>query len=261
MSNNDWFTVEKIDNHTYAISEYGHWEHVHSYLLIGHEQAALIDTGTGISDLHLVVEQLTKLPVIVLTTHVHWDHIGNHGLFNKIYVHQKEKSWLENGIPGLSIEQIRKEVFKGITKALPSSVQPETYHIFKGKPTALYQDKDIFELGERKLKVIDTPGHSPGHVCFYDESSGYLFTGDLIYTETPIYAFYPSTNPVDLIKSFKKVANLEKEVSKVFGGHNELGLDSSILHEAGVDADFLINHNLIRFGSGILHFQRLSVQF
>ncbi|MDN3956017.1 MBL fold metallo-hydrolase [Sporolactobacillus laevolacticus] len=261
MSNTDWFTVKKIDSQTFAISEYGHWEHVHSYLLIGHERAALIDTGLGIGNLRSVVDQLTKLPVIVLTTHVHWDHIGSHGLFNKIYVHTKEKDWLENGIPGLSIEQIRKEVFRDITKTLPPSVQPENYNLFKGKPTGLFQEKDVFELGGRKLKVIDTPGHSPGHVCFYDQPTGYLFTGDLIYTKTPIYAFYPSTNPTDLVKSFKKVADLEKDVSKVFGGHNELGMDSSILHEARVDADFLINHSLVRFGTGIHHFQKLSVQF
>jgi glyoxylase-like metal-dependent hydrolase (beta-lactamase superfamily II) len=261
MSNSDWFTVEKIDAHTYAISEYGHWERVHSYLLIGREQAALIDTGIGIGDLHHVVEQLTELPVIVLTTHVHWDHIGGHGSFKKHFVHKKEKSWLENGIPGLSIQQIRSGVFKDITKPIPPSVHPETYYPFKGKPSGLFQDNDIFELGERKIKIIDTPGHSPGHVCFYDESTGYLFSGDLIYTETPIYAFYPSTNPADLVKSFKKVARLEKEVSKVFGGHNELGLDSSILYEAGEDAEYLINHDLVRFGAGTHHFKRLSVQF
>ncbi len=49
-----WFTVEKIDNFTYAISEYGHWENAHSYLLIGKTHAALIDTGLGIGDIKSV---------------------------------------------------------------------------------------------------------------------------------------------------------------------------------------------------------------
>ena len=47
----DWFTVGKIDQTTYAISEYGHWEKVHSYLLIGVKSAVLIDTGLGIGNL------------------------------------------------------------------------------------------------------------------------------------------------------------------------------------------------------------------
>ncbi|NLC43925.1 MAG: MBL fold metallo-hydrolase, partial [Clostridiales bacterium] len=41
----NWFTVEEIDSMTYAISEYGHWEKVHSYLVVGDKYAALIDTG------------------------------------------------------------------------------------------------------------------------------------------------------------------------------------------------------------------------
>lgn len=43
----DWFTIEKIDPDTYAVSEYRHWEQTHSYLVPGREKAALIDTGLG----------------------------------------------------------------------------------------------------------------------------------------------------------------------------------------------------------------------
>ncbi len=67
MSNaSDWFTVENIDNATFAISEYGHWTQVHSYLFIGKERAALIDTGLGITNIKEVVQQLTQLPVLWL---------------------------------------------------------------------------------------------------------------------------------------------------------------------------------------------------
>lgn len=47
-----WFTVQKIDSMTFAISEYGHWEKVHSFLLIGAEEAVLIDTGLGIDNIN-----------------------------------------------------------------------------------------------------------------------------------------------------------------------------------------------------------------
>src|SRR5699024_4789813 len=110
-----WFTVEQIDEKTFAISEYGHWEKVHSYLLIGEKKAGLIDTGLGIDNIKRVTDQLTDLPIIVLTTHVHWDHIGSHGEFEHIYVHQDDEDWLRNGIKGLSIEQIRKDVSRDIT--------------------------------------------------------------------------------------------------------------------------------------------------
>lgn len=47
----NWFTIEKIDSNTYAISEYKHWEETHSYLLIGEKSALLIDTGLGVSNI------------------------------------------------------------------------------------------------------------------------------------------------------------------------------------------------------------------
>ena len=48
----DWFTVEKIDEDTYAISEYQHWEETHCYLLCGTKRALLIDTGLGAGVTH-----------------------------------------------------------------------------------------------------------------------------------------------------------------------------------------------------------------
>lgn len=86
---NNWFTIEKIDDATYAISEYGHWEKMHSYLLLGEEYALLIDTGLGIGNIKTEIDSLTNLPVKVVTTHVHWDHIGCHSLFSDISVQKK----------------------------------------------------------------------------------------------------------------------------------------------------------------------------
>ena len=54
-----WFAVEEIDNDTFAISEYRHWEETHCYLLLGTESAILIDTGLGISNIRNIVDHLT----------------------------------------------------------------------------------------------------------------------------------------------------------------------------------------------------------
>ena len=95
----NWFTVEKIDNGTYAISEYKHWEETHCYLLCGTEKAVLIDTGLGVANIKAVVDSLTTLPITVITTHVHWDHIGGHGYFDNIAVHEMEENWLSIQFP------------------------------------------------------------------------------------------------------------------------------------------------------------------
>ena len=95
----DWFTVEKIDNNTFAISEYKHWEETHCYLLCGNEKAILIDTGLGVENIKEITDSLTKLPIMVITTHVHWDHIGGHKFFDNIAVYEAEKNWLAVKFP------------------------------------------------------------------------------------------------------------------------------------------------------------------
>ena len=84
MNIKSWFSVEKIDSDTFAISEYKHWEDTHCYLLCGTEKAVFIDTGLGVGNIREIVDSLTSLPVTVMTTHVHWDHIGGHRYFEKI---------------------------------------------------------------------------------------------------------------------------------------------------------------------------------
>ncbi|MDF9762839.1 glyoxylase-like metal-dependent hydrolase (beta-lactamase superfamily II) [Peribacillus simplex] len=255
-----WFTVQELDSETFAISEYGHWENVHSFLLLGGTRAALIDTGLGLDSIKRITDQLTDLPIIVLTTHVHADHIGGHGDFDTIYVHGDDADWLINGIKGLSLEQIRKEMARDITITIPESFDPITYKPFQGYPDKLLTDGETIDLGNRSLGIYHTPGHSPGHISILDNETGYLFTGDLLYSDTPVYAFYPSTSPEDLVNSLEKIAKLQK-VSKIYGGHNQLGLEPRILEEVLEAIQYLRENNLVRHGTGVHTFKSFSVQF
>ena len=69
MKKDEWFTVEPIDERTFALSEYGQWMKLHSFLFIGEEKAVLIDTGLGIANICAVVESLTNLPITVSSHH------------------------------------------------------------------------------------------------------------------------------------------------------------------------------------------------
>ncbi|MCH7321530.1 MBL fold metallo-hydrolase [Solibacillus sp. MA9] len=260
MLKDDWFTVRQIDDKTFAISELGHWEKVHSFLLLGDSKAALIDTGLGIDSMKRVTDQLTTLPIDVITTHVHSDHIGSHGEYTRIFVHEDEESWLTNGIVGLSIEQIRANTARDITIPIPNSFNPDTYTPFTGRPTGLLKHGDVFDLGNRKLIIYHTPGHSPGHITIFDETKGYLFTGDLLYDETPIYAFYPTTNPVDLVNSLEKIAKIPN-INMIYGSHNSLGITPDILNEVKLAIAHLKDNDLVKFGTGIHRFNGFSVQF
>ncbi len=260
MLNDPWFTVREIDEKTYAISELGHWEKVHSFLLLGDKKAVLIDTGLGIDNMKRITDQLTNLPIDVITTHVHWDHIGSHGQYERLFVHEAEKDWLVNGIVGLSLQQIRDNVARDIRTPVPESFDPNTYKPFQGEPTGILVDGDTMELGNRKLTVYHTPGHSPGHIAVFDETNGYLFTGDLLYDKTPIYAFYPTTSPVDLVHSLEKLTRIP-HISMIYGSHHTLGLTPEILGEVKLAVNYLQKHDFVRFGTGIHRFKGFSIQF
>ncbi len=260
MLKDRWFTVQEIDNSTFAISEYGHWEKVHSFLLLGVKEAALIDTGLGIDNIKRITDQLTSLPIKVLTTHVHVDHIGSHGEYNEIYVHKGDKDWLVNGIKGLPIEQIRKDIGRDITLPTPETFNPETYTPYQGFPTGLLHDGDVIDLGNRQLEIYHTPGHSPGHISILDSLGKYLFTGDLLYDQTPIYAFYPSTSPVDLVDSLERISGFE-DIKMIYGSHNSLGLEPNIMKEVKKGIAYLKEKDLVKFGTGLHKFNGFSVQF
>ena len=101
-----WFTVDRIDEDTYIISEYRHWEETHCYLLNGSGRSLLIDTGLGICNIYDEVVKLADQPVTAVATHIHWDHIGGHQYFPDFYAHEEELEWLSGGFP-LSMETVR----------------------------------------------------------------------------------------------------------------------------------------------------------
>lgn len=219
----DWFSVEKIDANTYSISEYRHWEETHAYLLLGRDKALLIDTGLGICDISRVVKKLTDLSVAAVATHVHWDHIGGHRYYPEFYAHEAELEWLNGKFP-LRLEMVREMVLDRCD--VPEEFRVEEYEIFQGMPTRVLQDGDTIDSGGRVLKVYHTPGHSPGHMCFWEQETGYLFTGDLVYLGE-LFAYYPSTDPEAYLESMERVAALP--VKRVFPGHHSLDIQPEAL--------------------------------
>ncbi len=251
----DWFTVEEIDARTFAISEYKHWEETHCYLLCGQECAVLIDTGLGVSNISNIVAELTRLPVMVATTHVHWDHIGGHRFFDRIAVHELEKDWLSVQFP-IPLQTVRKSLTIRSCD-FPKEFNIDGYQIFQGVPQRLLHDGDSLDLGGREIQVIHTPGHSPGHCCFYEPERKYLYSGDLIYKGC-LYAFYPTTDPILFYESVRKIQKYK--ISKVLPGHHQLDIPVSLIDE--VEAGFAqIEHNgQLKQGNGLFDFGYFQIQ-
>lgn len=244
-----WFTIDRIDDHTHIISEYRHWEETHCYLLEGNERALLIDTGLGICNIAAEVSRLTALPVAAVATHIHWDHIGGHQYYPEFSVHEAELPWLNGGFP-LSMEAIRRMVVDRCD--LPEDFDVSDYQLFQGTPTRILHDSDTIDLGGRALTVLHTPGHSPGHMCFFEEGTGYLFTGDLVYKGT-LLANHPSTDPQAYLGSLERIADLPAR--RLFPAHHALDIQPEMLLRMRdslrqLDAEGQLRHGSGRFDSG-----------
>ena len=250
----NWFTLEKIDEDTYVISEYKHREETHCYLLIGKEKALLIDTGLGVANIKEVVNGITELPVMVVTTHVHWDHIGGHKYFDNITVHENEKEWLMENFP-LPLEIVKRNLLDE-NGEFPECFDVEKYEVFHGTPQLIMCDNDEIDLGERVIKVVHTPGHSPGHCCFYEEQRLYLYSGDLVYKGC-LDMFYPSTNPCEFAKSIKKVTGLS--VGKILPGHHDLDVPVQMIFKIDEAFSILDKSGKLKQGEGIFEFEDFQI--
>lgn len=250
-----WFTVEKIDAQTFAISEYKHWEETHCYLLCGRERAALIDTGLGVANIRKIVDGLTRLPVTAVTTHVHWDHIGGHKYFDSIAVHELEKDWLSVKFP-MPLRAVKDNLTK-YPCDFPAEFDVDAYNVFRGIPQRILRDGDRLELGGREIQVVHTPGHSPGHCCFYEPERKYLFSGDLIYKGC-LYAFYPTTDPQLFYDSVKRVRGYK--IARILPGHHQLNIPVSIIDEIEAGFAQIDASGKLKQGSGLFEFGGFKIQ-
>jgi glyoxylase-like metal-dependent hydrolase (beta-lactamase superfamily II) len=84
-SSDPWFEVYRVAPRTFAIYEPHQSEETISYLIVGDTRALLFDTGLGIGDLRRVTSALTQLPIVVVNSHTHNDHVGDNWQFDTVY--------------------------------------------------------------------------------------------------------------------------------------------------------------------------------
>ena len=115
---------------------------------------------------------------------------------------------------------------------------------------------ECIRLGDRVIEVIHTPGHSPGHMCFWEEKTGYLFTGDLAYRGM-LTAWFPSTDPEAYLKSLETVAALP--VKKVFPAHHALDIRPEMIIRMRNAFVQLKEKGMLHHGSGTFDYGDWSV--
>jgi glyoxylase-like metal-dependent hydrolase (beta-lactamase superfamily II) len=220
-----WFEVYRVAPQTLAIYEPRQSEETIGYLILGRERALLFDTGMGIGDLRALIAKLTTLPVVVMNSHTHDDHVGNNWQFDTVY--GMDTGFTRESAKG-SKADAQAEIAPGeVCGKLPVGFDRAAYATRPWKIAKWMHDGDRIELGGRTLGIIATPGHTPDAICLFDRANGLLFTGDTYYPGT-IWLYRPETDLVAYGKSVRRMAAL---VRLVLGAHNVPVADPSVLGE------------------------------
>jgi len=213
-----WFEVYRVGEGVLAIMEPKQWQEVISYLILGAEGALLFDTGMGIASIRAVVEELTELPVTVLNSHTHFDHVSGNWEFDRIVA--MDTDYTRASAEGTPNEDVREEVSAAaLCGPLPEDVTEGGY---VSRPFAVAEfvyDGHEVSLGDRVLEILHIPGHTDDAIALLDRAAGYVWTGDSFY-EGPIWLFWPGTDLEAYRRSSERLASLVPGLIRVFPAHN-----------------------------------------
>jgi glyoxylase-like metal-dependent hydrolase (beta-lactamase superfamily II) len=217
----DWFHVYPIDPQTYAISEPKYWQENVSYLLIGTRSALLFDTGPGIYSILAEVQRLTLLPVIVIPSHLHFDHVGDLEEFTDVRL-------LDT--PALRV-QVRNGYF------VETAPQYQLRGSIKYRVRRWIKDGQTIDLGGRHVRLLSTPGHTPDSVSLVDGNGERLFTGDLVNRIATLCAV-PGSDVNEMAGSLQRLLAFGRPDGVAYEAHAEAPLTRAELEQlAGGIAD------------------------
>ncbi|MBQ62114.1 MAG: MBL fold metallo-hydrolase [Gammaproteobacteria bacterium] len=215
---------------------------INSYVITSGDRNLVIDTGMNRPECQEVLEAgLESLDVDLkrtdfIATHLHADHQGLISTLmtssSKIYMgsldspsfRNNNDTWSKDGFMG---DYARRSGFP--VADLEASMQNHPGFKYSSAMNIDYIDLhegDCFDVGEYHLEVIDTPGHTDGHICLYDADHKLFISGDHVLGDiTPnIATWSDDADPLaDYINSLQKVSQLE--VDKCLPGHRSLIAD------------------------------------
>ncbi|WP_085899897.1 MBL fold metallo-hydrolase [Kiloniella majae] len=241
----DWFDVQKVSNRLYTISEPRHYEHTVMNLLVGKQHAVLIDTGCGIGNLSRVVEQLTNLPVTVVNTHTHLDHLGSNHQFSDIIMfdHPNSRNVSQNGaLKEDFVRELLDEKF--VTPPWPRSFELASTTLPPFKVSRWIKHEDILELGDICLKVLHTPGEASDHICLLEQNDRILFTGDIL-LHGAVWSHLDGGDIEELSHSYELLMQYYDEIDFLMPSHNTSCLEKNLLPIALAGVKEILDGNVV----------------
>ncbi|MCD7709038.1 MAG: MBL fold metallo-hydrolase [Clostridiales bacterium] len=168
------------------------------------DEAIIIDPGAAAEQLSECIKKDNLKPVAIILTHGHFDHAGaaeelaqRYGI--KIYAHEDDEETLK--IPEMNVSTLT-----GV---------PETYHADE-----FFEDNQEIELAGFKIKVLHTPGHTPGGCCYYFPEEGVVFSGDSLFCHSIGRTDFPKGSESQLVRAVKDKLMTLPDGTRVYPGHD-----------------------------------------
>lgn len=150
----------------------------------------IIDPGYQPDRFIKTMDQLNVSLKGILLTHHHYDHVGG-------------------------VERIQK------SENCPVYLHREDLDLFKNSHTTALEDGDCFLLGDEEIKVIHTPGHTKGGVCFYVGKSKVAFTGDTIFNVDLGRTDLNDGSETEMVNSISNIINKWGNDITIYPGHGD----------------------------------------
>ena len=170
------------------------------------KEALVFDAGDEAERIRSYAEQKGWKIAGILLTHGHADHMGGAEELKRlteaeIYALAEEEPLLKNGKTNLSVYIMRRVI----------TMEADEY----------VRDGQELTLSGIRLKVLRTPGHTPGGCCFYCEEAGCVFAGDTLFQGSVGRSDFPGGSMSELVRSVKEKLFLLPDDTKVYPGHGE----------------------------------------
>ena len=198
-----FWLVEQIAPDTWAIGEPADDPDNYEYLLVGKNRALLIDAGaTSDHDIHRAIAKITDLPVIVIPTHLHYDHTNGLKFFDSIALIDLPETRERTQGDAVQLGRYQYEGWAPPRFSVAEWIKPDA----------------VIDLGARQVQILSTPGHTTNSVSIFEPEAKRLFTGDLIYPTT-LFAFGPDSSLSAYISTFDWLIATLPADTRVWGAH------------------------------------------
>lgn len=152
------------------------------------------------------IEENNLQPTLALQTHMHFDHVLGLHMLHRLYGLQPMCHALEQPVYD-AFPRMARDWFQML---VPEPLVPVKEYLTDGQE---------LHLGHIRLRVIHTPGHTPGGLCFYLPDEGLLFSGDTLFQGSVGRADLPGSDPEALIRGIRDQLLTLPDAVRVFPGH------------------------------------------